>query len=73
VSLQSSDPAQSGDLPEPVPTPELGDGPHLNYAGQWLIFAALTVMVYPLLLRRRARDKATEQAERAHAAATDDA
>ena len=67
VSLQSSDPAQAGDLPEPVPAPELGDGPHLNYAGQWLIFATLTVIVYPLLLRRRARDKAVENAERAHA------
>jgi cytochrome oxidase assembly protein ShyY1 len=67
VSLQSSDPTQSGDLPEPVPAPELGDGPHLNYAGQWLIFAALTVIVYPLLLRRRARDKAVENAERIHA------
>jgi cytochrome oxidase assembly protein ShyY1 len=65
VSLQSSDPAQGGPLPEPVPTPELGDGPHLNYAGQWLIFATLTVIVYPLLLRRRARDKALENAEQA--------
>ena len=45
------------------PPPELGDGPHLNYAGQWLIFATLTVIVYPLLLRRRARDKAIENAE----------
>jgi len=68
VSLQSSVPAQAGDVPEPVPAPELGDGPHLNYAGQWLIFAALTIIVYPLLLRRRARDKAVEKAERAHEA-----
>ena len=63
VSLQSSSPAQDGPLPDPVPTPELGDGPHLNYAGQWLIFATLTVIVYPLLLRRRARDKGIERAE----------
>jgi len=68
VSLQSSVPAQAGDVPEPVPAPELGDGPHLNYAGQWLIFAALTIIVYPLLLRRRARDKAVEKAEQAHEA-----
>lgn len=67
LSLQSSDPAQSGGLPEPVPPPELGDGPHLNYAGQWLIFATLTVIVYPLLLRRRARDKGVERAEAEHA------
>lgn len=65
VSLRSSAPPQSGPLPEPVPTPELGDGPHLNYAGQWMIFATLTVVVYPLLLRRRARDKGVERAERA--------
>ena len=58
VSLQSSDPAQSGELPEPVPTPTLDDGPHLNYVGQWLIFATLTVIVYPLMLRRMARHKA---------------
>jgi cytochrome oxidase assembly protein ShyY1 len=64
VSLSSSQPPQSGPLPDPVPPPELGDGPHLNYAGQWLIFATLTVIVYPLLLRRRARDKGIERAER---------
>ena len=64
VSLHSSDPAQAGPLPDPVPAPELGDGPHLNYAGQWLIFATLTIIVYPFLLRRRARDKGVERAER---------
>ncbi|MEI7592837.1 MAG: SURF1 family protein [Actinomycetes bacterium] len=65
VSLQSSQPPQSGALPDPTPTPELGDGPHLNYAGQWVIFATLTVIVYPLLLRRRARDAAVVNAEKA--------
>lgn len=45
----------SGTLPVPVPDPELGEGPHLGYAGQWFIFAALTAIVYPLLLRRVAR------------------
>ena len=73
VSLRSSVPPQDGPLPEPVPTPELGDGPHLNYAGQWLIFATLTVIVYPLLLRRRARDKGVERAEREVARARSDA
>jgi surfeit locus 1 family protein len=68
VNLQSSDPAQSGDLPEPVAAPTLDEGPHLNYAGQWFIFAVLTVIVYPLLLRRTARHKAAEKAEAAHAA-----
>jgi surfeit locus 1 family protein len=60
VDLRSQQPAQSGDLPLPVPAPELDEGPHLNYAGQWFIFATLTAIVYPLLLRRVARNKAAE-------------
>ncbi len=62
VNLVGQDPAQSGQLPEPVPPPELTDGSHLNYAGQWFIFATLTTIVYPLLLRRTARNKAAEGA-----------
>ena len=61
VDLRAQQPAQAGDLPVPVPEPELGEGPHLNYAGQWFIFAALTTVVYPLLLRRVARNRATER------------
>jgi surfeit locus 1 family protein len=60
VDLRTSEPAPSGDLPLPVPPPDLGEGNHLNYAGQWFIFATLTVIVYPLLLRRVARNKAAE-------------
>jgi surfeit locus 1 family protein len=55
VDLVQQQPAQTGQLPEPVPAPELDEGPHLNYAGQWFIFATLTIIVYPLLLRRVAR------------------
>ncbi len=55
VTLQQQQPAQAGDLPQPIPPPELDEGPHLNYAGQWTIFALLTLIVYPLLLRRVAR------------------
>ena len=58
VNLVSSKPAQHGAYPEPVPPPSLGDGPHLNYAGQWFIFATLTAIVYPLLLRRVFRNRA---------------
>jgi len=57
VNLASSQPPQRGTYPEPVPKPTLDDGPHLNYAGQWAIFATLTVIVYPLLLRRVARNR----------------
>ena len=55
VDLRAQEPAQPGPLPEPIPEPELSEGPHLNYAGQWFIFALLTIIVYPLLLRRVAR------------------
>jgi surfeit locus 1 family protein len=58
VDLTSQAPPQ-GDLPVPVPEPELGEGNHLSYAGQWFIFAALTLVVYPLVLRRTARNRAT--------------
>jgi len=54
VSLRVQDPAQ-GELPVPVPLPELSQGPHLGYAIQWFAFSLLTIIVYPLLLRRHAR------------------
>lgn len=66
VDLVTQQPDQPADTPTPVPSPELSEGPHLGYAGQWFIFALLTVTVYPLLLRRVARNRA------AAAAAPDD-
>jgi surfeit locus 1 family protein len=54
VDLRQQEPAQDG-FPVPLPEPELGEGNHLSYAGQWFIFAGLTAIVYPLLLRRTAR------------------
>lgn len=66
VDLVNQVPAP-GQLPVPVPEPELSEGPHLNYAGQWFIFTALTIVVYPLLLRRVARSKAREAAAAASA------
>jgi surfeit locus 1 family protein len=71
VNLRAQEPAQ-GDLPVPVPPPELGEGNHLSYAGQWFIFATLTLIVYPLLLRRVARQKGAE-ARRATSAPVDEA
>jgi cytochrome oxidase assembly protein ShyY1 len=63
LDLQSQDPAQTGELPLPVPRPELNDGPHLSYAMQWFTFALLTCIVYPLLLRRVAHQRAAEASE----------
>ena len=31
----------------------VGSGPHLGYAGQWFLFAAVVAVGYPALLRRR--------------------
>lgn len=62
IDLRTQQPAP-GPLPVPVPEPELGEGSHLSYAGQWFLFALLTVIVYPLLLRRTARNKAAEEAD----------
>ena len=58
VNLQTQTPPQPEALaiPAPVPPPDLSDeGPHLSYAMQWFIFSAMTLVVYPLLLRRVAR------------------
>jgi len=52
VDLQTQQPAQPVTTPTPVPKPELSEGSHLSYAGQFFIFGALTVVVYVLLLRR---------------------
>jgi cytochrome oxidase assembly protein ShyY1 len=59
VQRQVSDPAEPGEL-RPVPAPELDAGPHRSYAFQWFIFAALTAVVYGLILRRRAGERAPD-------------
>lgn len=41
--------------PIAVPPPDLSEGPHLGYALQWFAFSLLTIIVYPLLLRRVAK------------------
>jgi surfeit locus 1 family protein len=37
---------------EPVPKPELSEGPHLGYAVQWFIFSTIAIVGYPIVLRR---------------------
>lgn len=54
VQLQAQTPS-SGDLPVPVPPPDLGEGSHLAYAVQWFIFATIAAVGYPLILRRLGR------------------
>ena len=40
-------------LPYPLPPPDLSEGPHLGYAGQWFIFAAIGAVGWVILLRRQ--------------------
>jgi cytochrome oxidase assembly protein ShyY1 len=56
IQLETSDPAQAGGL-EPIPLPDLSDGPHLSYAIQWVLFAGVAVTGF-VLLARRERDYA---------------
>jgi surfeit locus 1 family protein len=49
-----------GEVPVPLPPPELGLGPHLAYAGQWFIFALIGLIGWPLVLRRNVRRGALE-------------
>lgn len=58
VDLRTQTPAQpdSPGLPAVLPPADLSDeGPHFSYAMQWFMFSAMTLIVYPLLLRRLAR------------------
>ena len=52
IRLRVQSPPQPEGLPEPVPDPDLGDGPHLSYAFQWFFFSAGAIVVYGLILRR---------------------
>lgn len=47
---------QAGDSTPPIPYQpeiEITEGPHLGYAGQWFIFAALLFFGYPIFYLRR--------------------
>lgn len=54
VQLLAQTPASAGAYPAMVELPEPSEGPHLGYAVQWFLFAAVTAAGYPILLRRTA-------------------
>jgi cytochrome oxidase assembly protein ShyY1 len=57
VFLLAREPSPApGALPLPAALPARERGPHLSYAVQWFLFALVTAVGYPLLLRRAARD-----------------
>jgi cytochrome oxidase assembly protein ShyY1 len=55
VQLAAQTPPPADGLPDPLPTPDLDDGPHLSYAMQWFGFTAVGLVGWPLLLRREAQ------------------
>lgn len=59
VQLLKQNPAPAGDYPALVPLPQPTEGPHRGYAVQWFLFAAVTVVGYPILLWRTAEDVST--------------
>jgi surfeit locus 1 family protein len=63
VTLVESDPAQGGGL-QPLPAPELSNGPHLSYMVQWFIFSLCAIVGWVLAMRRSAKKRLSEAAER---------
>jgi cytochrome oxidase assembly protein ShyY1 len=55
VQLTDSDPPVSGNFPEAIAEPSLGEGPHLSYAVQWFLFSALVAIGWILAVRRSRR------------------
>jgi cytochrome oxidase assembly protein ShyY1 len=72
LELMSPVPAGSNH-PQPVLAPQLDDGPHLAYAGQWFLFSAGAIVGWPVLIRasakRHTRDKIRAERAAAKAAA----
>lgn len=58
VQLTQSQPA---DTLTPIPVQGPGLGPHLGYAGQWLIFMLLLPVGFVVLLRREVRDSREQE------------
>jgi cytochrome oxidase assembly protein ShyY1 len=57
-------------LPQPLPLPELDDGPHLSYAVQWFIFTVCAMVGWVLVVRKSVRTR-RQQAAAATAEAAD--
>lgn len=56
IQLEQQLPVQETGLPLPQTPPGIAPGPpHLSYALQWFVFSVVTIVGYPILLRRTAR------------------
>lgn len=60
VVLREQAPPTRGALPEALPEPELGEGPHLGYALQWFGMALVGAVGYFFLLRSTVRQQRTK-------------
>lgn len=56
LALDEQQPPQSGRLPVPAALPDRDEGNHLSYALQWFSFAAIAVIGYAAVLRKRGRE-----------------
>ncbi len=63
LNLRTQDPAVAAGEPLPPLPPDPSEGSHLSYMVQWFLFSAMTVVVYLLILRRRAREIEREALE----------
>jgi cytochrome oxidase assembly protein ShyY1 len=64
VELTSSTPPQADGLTL-LPLPELSEGPHLSYVGQWILIGLASIVIWVIVVRREAahgREQATASA-----------
>lgn len=62
LALSAQEPAQTGEIPDPVTLAELSEGSHRIYAIQWFLFIVIGLVGYAAILRREARKKVTAHA-----------
>ena len=55
--LEQDPPLDPTRFPQQLPRPATEDGPHLSYAVQWFLFAAVGLVGWPILLRRTADEE----------------
>jgi cytochrome oxidase assembly protein ShyY1 len=62
IELLTTTPAATSRQPVLIPAPELDDGPHLSYAGQWMFFSGCVVAGWILVVRRTVKQQAKKAA-----------